>query len=215
MAFSCQDDDNMDEKKSRIVKDERDLIKEAFILKVQQGWSTNRIAKYMSVSPRTIQRWHQLYADKESRYWKGTRNKRERAPRYGKDIREKVLDMRRELPSRSASTIHRFLKAELGDNCPSVQSIRRYLREAGLVKERRYRDKNYITFEREFPNDLWQVDFKGWDLVGHMGKLHLLAFMDDCSRFVVGARWYMSDRAENVIHLLKRALESHGLPNEN
>lgn len=152
--------------------------------------------------------------DKESRYWKGTRGSKNRVCTYDDNVKEAVLSLRRELPSRSAVAIHRHLTAALGTKCPSLTTIRRLLREAGLTKETSGRDKDYIKFEREHPDDLWQVDFKGKDHVRHLGWLHLLAFLDDCSRFVVAARWYASEREEQVLHLLKEALERHGLPKQ-
>jgi len=191
-----------------------DRIELAFISKVQHGISTNNIAKQMGVSTRTVQRWLALRKNKDSRYWSGQSNTRVRKRTFGDAFKCRIVTLHEELPSRSATTIHRMLREESGDKTPSVQTIRRYLRESGLSRAKSYRDKNYLVFEREAANDLWQIDFKGWDLVGFLGKLHLLAILDDRSRFIIGARWFMTDRDDHVLQLLRSSFEKHGLPNQ-
>ena len=189
-----------------------DKVEGAFILRYQQGWTLKKIANHFHVTIRTVQRWLALYKDKNSRYWKGTRFTRRRKNIYDEPIRNRVEDLRREVPTRPGTTIHRMLKDEIGDKCPSIQTIRRILRERGLTRERKKRRKNYIKFEREKPNELWQIDFKGWSRIGNLGKLHLLAILDDHSRYIVAARWFKSAEENHVIRMLRDAFKEHGLP---
>jgi putative transposase len=203
----------MGNKHRRLKREGKDKIEEAFVLKCQNGWETGRIAKHLGVSSRTIQRWLVEYGNKESSFWTGKWKTRTREPTYGDDVRARVRELHDEVPTRSATTIHRLLSTTLHEGCPSLQTVRRMLRAQGLGREKVSRRKNYIKFERDFPNDLWQIDFKGWDVLGHLGKLHLLALMDDRSRYVVKARWFRSDRAHHVLRVLRDAFESCGLPN--
>lgn len=74
--------------------------------------------------------------------------------------------------------------------------------------------KGYIKFERSQPNDLWQVDIAGVQTVAHLGKLYLIAFLDDCSRFVTAARYFRDQKGKNIILLLQKALTAYGRPNQ-
>nr|MDO8115836.1 DDE-type integrase/transposase/recombinase [Candidatus Sigynarchaeota archaeon] len=196
------------------IPEDIDKIEEAFVLRHQQGWTMARIAKHFGASRKTILRWLALYTDKRSRYWMRTRFTRTRDRKYDDAVRNRIKELRQEVPTRPATTIHRLLQGELNVNSPSLQSVRRVLREEGLGRERTARRKNYIKFERSIPNDLWQIDFKGWNRIGHLGKLHLLAILDDMSRFVVAARWYVSSEEEHVLRILRTAFEQHGLPRQ-
>jgi transposase InsO family protein len=202
-------------KKSKTTKNaSEDRIAQAFILRIQRKWKMEMIATHFGVSRRTIQRWLNLYADEKSRYWNPARHCRKKKKRYGRKVRERVAELRMDVQERPASSIHRMLKNELKGNCPSVQTVRRILREAGLSRGKPRRKKNYIKYERDFPNELWQIDFKGWSFFKNLGKLHLLAILDDRSRFIVAARWYRSSEERHVIDLLRQAFLDHGLPNE-
>ena len=66
----------------------------------------------------------------------------------------------------------------------------------------------YIRWERENPNDLWQCD---WKYVKELNKW-LVAFIDDHSRFIVSARLYDNATAENTIECLLDGITRYGTP---
>jgi len=191
-----------------------DVIETAHVLRVQQGWSVGKIARHFSVDRRTVHRWLCLYSDPASRYWTGTRCKRARKAKHGENIEAAIKKFKEEVPERSAATIHELMEDQLGPACPSVETIRRRLRKMGYSKGKPRDRKGYMRYTREFPNELWQVDFKGWDEIEGLGKLHLLTIIDDHSRFVLAARWYRTNEEAHVIDLLRETFEKHGLPNE-
>ncbi len=191
-----------------------DPVETAFLLRYQQKWTVGAIAGHLAVNRKTIFRWLRLYADKSSRYWVGTRYKKARPRTYGAETRDLVKQLKDEAPARSAVAIHASMKQRLGETCPSPETIRRILRELGLSKGSPRDRRGYIKFERERPNELWQIDFKGEDHFGPLGKLSLIAILDDCSRFVVAARWCANQEEAHVIALLREAFEHYGLPNE-
>lgn len=71
-------------------------------------------------------------------------------------------------------------------------------------------------FETDYPNQLWQSDVMHGPYVrfdgGKKKKTYLLAFIDDHSRFIVHARFYLDERFETFRDGLKTAIEKHGLP---
>jgi hypothetical protein len=82
-----------------------DPIEAAFILYNQRHWTLSSIAGHLSVSKKTAERYIQLYKNKESRYWAGTRNKKEQPRTYGAETRDLVKHFKEEVPERSENTI--------------------------------------------------------------------------------------------------------------
>nr|MDO8114969.1 DDE-type integrase/transposase/recombinase [Candidatus Sigynarchaeota archaeon] len=200
-------------KKQPVVKDD-DPIEMAFTFRHQRKWTVEKIAAWFKVNNRTIYRWLRMHADKESRYWKKTRGKRNRMKMYNDDVRAAIRAFKEQVPERSAITVHRLLQQQPGIEHPSLETVRRVIRELGLSNHGTRDRKSYVKFAREQPNDLWQIDFKGEEYFGHLGKLHLLAIIDDCSRFILAARWCTNEDETNVITMLRDVIEKFGLPNE-
>lgn len=70
-------------------------------------------------------------------------------------------------------------------------------------------------FETDYPNQLWQSDVMHGPYVvaeGKKRKTYLLAFIDDHSRFILHAQFYLDERFVTFREGLKNAVEAHGLP---
>jgi putative transposase len=95
------------------------------------------------------------------------------------------------------ATVYRFLKAEGLIQQP-----------AGLPGDRR-------KFEAAYPNDLWQSDVMHGPRVlweGKQRKTYLIAFIDDMSRLVPYAEFYLHERLESFLEAFRKALRMRGLP---
>ena len=94
------------------------------------------------------------------------------------------------------------------------QSIYRLFRRHGLHRQRpAAQDRR--RFEAELPNDLWQADCMHGPRVVVAGKLRktfLFACLDDHSRLITGARFYLREDIDCFQDCLLRALETRGLP---
>lgn len=117
-------------------------------------------------------------------------------------------------PSRSYSTVRRFMKAR------------------GLVRKRRPRRKGrpgearaafrretreVRSYEAEYVGSLWHTDF-------HHGSLRVLTpsgrwegpialgILDDCSRLGCHLQWYLSEATEDFTHGLSQGIQKRGLP---
>ena len=71
-------------------------------------------------------------------------------------------------------------------------------------------------FEAELPNDLWQADIMHGPLIvdakGNKRKAFLFAIIDDHSRLIVNAGFYLNERLENFLDCFKKAAAMRGLP---
>ncbi len=128
-----------------------------------------------------------------------------------------LCNLRRELPEASVPTLLTAARARniLGlKQSVSVQSIYRMFQRHGLrrspvlpVDRRR--------FEAELSNDLWQSDCLHGPRVLEEGKLrksYLFGFIDDHSRLIPHAQFYLHETLESFQDCLIRALSTRGLP---
>ncbi len=69
-------------------------------------------------------------------------------------------------------------------------------------------------FERAKPNQLWQTDLFTFVLKREARRVHLVAFLDDHSRFIVGYGLHASASGALVREVLEAAIANHGAPQE-
>lgn len=114
----------------------------------------------------------------------------------------------------------------------SYATVVRYMKAHGLTKhkrrgprhspgaalaQQRFESRETRSFEVEYVNGLWHLDFhhasrKVLLRSGQWAHPILLGILDDCSRLVCHAQWYLAETAENLIHGLCQALQKRGLP---
>ena len=98
----------------------------------------------------------------------------------------------------------------------SPETVRQRLHAAELMTERPARKERNLTrprfFERATPNQMWQTDIFTFRLGGRYA--YLIAFMDDYSRFLVGADLFRSPTASAVIEVYRVAVGEFQPPKE-
>lgn len=95
----------------------------------------------------------------------------------------------------------------------SFQTIYRLFQRHGL--ENPEPRENHQAFEAELVNDLWQADCMHGPCVlagGKPYKAYLFAFLDDHSRLIPHAQFYLRENLENYIDAFLKALAKRGLP---
>lgn len=99
----------------------------------------------------------------------------------------------------------------------SPAAVARALHEAGYQLEERvtrpHPDK-VRRFERARANQLWQTDLFTFVLKRQNRRLHLVGFLDDHSRFLVGYGLHASASSALVLEVLRAAIVSYGPPDE-
>ena len=91
-----------------------------------------------------------------------------------------VCDLRQKHPAWGGRKIKRRL-LDLGHvGVPAASTITGILRRHGLIEPAESQAGGYTSFEAEAPNDLWQMDFKGWFDTG-TGRCDPFDVLDDHS----------------------------------
>lgn len=115
---------------------------------------------------------------------------------------------------------------------PSYVSILRYMKSHGLIKrprkgpvhspgaqmaEARYQAREVRSYESEYVNGLWHLDFHHGSLrvLGADGQWVyplLLGVLDDRSRLCCHLQWYLAEGAQELCHGLSQAFQKRDLP---
>ena len=172
----------------------------------------SEIALNVKKSTRTIYRWiHER--EKPSTICEHDQSIRcHSQKKYSQEVLNRIIELKKENLKRSARIIREFLIREETSLVPSETTIRRYLMNHGLGKIASESRQGYVVFEREKPNELWQIDIAGVQSVGHLGKIYLFALLDDCSRFIPAAFYASDQKGTHVIRLLQEGITTYGRP---
>jgi transposase InsO family protein len=94
-------------------------------------------------------------------------------------------------------------------------TVYRFLHKNDLMHPGQKNPADRRKFEAELPNDLWQADIMHGPLVQvneKKQKAYLIAIIDDHSRLIVYARFYLSEGIASYLDALENALARRGLP---
>lgn len=133
--------------------------------------------------------------------------------RTSAEVEARVLEVRAEEPTWGGRKIRRRLQ-DLGvREAPAVSTITAILRRHELIDPAESaKRKAFVRFERERPNELWQMDFKGHFALGNGRRCHPLTILDDHSRYCVELGACANEQAETVQDRLERVFRRYGLP---
>jgi len=92
-----------------------------------------------------------------------------------------------------------------------VATINRILKRKDLIHQKDSHRPAVKRFEREHPNQLWQMDFKG-DYPSGNGRCYPLSVLDDHSRYAIGLFALSGQDTKTVRDCLVKAFETCGVP---
>lgn len=92
-----------------------------------------------------------------------------------------------------------------------VPTINRILKRKNLIHRKDSHRPAVKRFERERPNQLWQMDFKG-DYPSDKGRCYPLSVLDDHSRYAIGLYALPGQDTKTVRDCLVKAFEICGVP---
>ncbi len=194
---------------------ETDVVRERVkfvVLAAQEAANLSRLCRQFGVSRSTGYRWLGRYLETGSFCDLTNRSRRPRSSpsRTAVWVEDAVSELRRKWGD-GARKLQLALKAR-GINL-SEPTINRIIRRRGLIRPEDSHCKATGRFQRERPNELWQVDFKGeYPVVG--GYCYPLSILDDHSRYIVGLYGLAGQTAELVDERFVETFERYGVPEE-
>lgn len=131
------------------------------------------------------------------------------------EMQQRIIDVRIKHPTWGAKKIKANLENNNTQNLPSIRTIATILKRCGYISlEESLKRKKLIRFEREFSNDLWQMDFKGNFQLQTKEVCYPLTILDDYSRFSLDIRSCPNERHDTVFQHLNKVFKNYGLPNQ-
>jgi transposase InsO family protein len=183
-------------------------------LHLEEGFTQELIGQELGVSTAAVYKWCKRYREQGEEGLKNHGSAESKA-KLSEAVRKKILELKKEEPARGIKRISQLLKRAFFLQA-SPPTVRKTLQAKGLMKEAPPKaPKNMVRprfFERATPNQMWQTDIFTFRLGGRYA--YVIAFMDDYSRFIVGADLFRSHTAENVLEVFRVAAGEYQPPKE-
>ena len=182
-------------------------------LHLEEGFPQELVAQEMGVSAAAIYKWTHNYRLHGEEALKPAVAP-SRNPKLAEAVRQKIFELKKEEPARGIKRISQILRRVFFLQA-SAETVRRTLKERGLVESPPKPRRNLVRprfFERATPNQMWQTDIFTFRLGGRYA--YLIGFMDDYSRYMVGADLFRSHTAENVLEVFRVAAAEYQPPKE-
>lgn len=173
--------------------------------------------KHVNVSLHSLERW--LYKYKKLGLPGITPKERAdvgRSRALSNDTIDRIHELRGQFPYITGKAIYiKLIESGLiNAKDTSLTTIHRYLRSNGL-KATTVNLQEVKAFEMEFANDCWQTDASSGPVIKINGKktqTFLIAFIDDASRHILHAQFYLSENAINMQDAFRKAIAKSGVP---
>ena len=191
-----------------------DLREEFVRLALSDEANRRELCRRFGISAQTGYKWLGRYAA-EGRDGLADRSRRPRTSpaRVAPAVEAAVLAVRAESNQAwGGRKIRRRLQDLDHAAVPSASTITEILRRHGALDPAQAAGHApWRRFERDRPNELWQMDFKG-HFATTAGRCHPLTVLDDHSRYALGLAACADERATTVRERLGAIFRRYGLP---
>ena len=181
---------------------------EYIVRQCKKGRRTSSIAEEMKISQRRVQQIWAMYRATG----KLPTLKRPGRPeiRPTKEQIDAVLTSHREMPAgvtRAAKYLH-----HKGMRI-SKKMVYKIMKENNMVipSTAKSRRRKWIRYERKYSNAMWHTDWHAMKDPRFQGD-HLITYLDDASRCVVGAMIFKEATSENAVAVLQNSIVEFGTP---
>ena len=179
----------------------------------REGNNMRELCRRFGVSPSTGYKWLRRFSDGGGAAMVDQPRRPHHSPqRTPLEVEQVVLAVRDAHPAWGARKLRAWLLARGHEHLPSPSTITAILQRQGRtdpVEGRKH--KTWQRFERQAPNQLWQMDFKGHFPLS-TGRCHPLTVLDDHSRFALGLEACPDETAKTVQQRLTTIFRCYGLP---
>ena len=175
-----------------------------------EGANVSALCRRFGISRQTGHVWLRRLRAGEA---PGDRSRRPHSSPWRTDagLEASILEIRDAHPAWGARKIARRLE-DIGVEPPCPSTVHTILARHGRIAPQPGAGAAPGRFEREAPNLLWQMDFKGRTQLVSGDWLHPLTIIDDHSRFAIALEACADERMLTVRGRLEHILRRYGLP---
>ena len=167
------------------------------------------MAKFQyEVSTRTLKRWVKKLDEKDWNMKDESRRPKQIYYKITPNIELEVIRLRKET-GWGQEKLYPYLK-HLGI---SEMTIKRIIKKHNLCRETKRRGKriNWIRWQREHPNSLWQIDHTDEQ---ELFNCYTLSVLDDASRYSLALVKLKKVTTAKVLEVLEELIKRHGKPKQ-
>jgi len=206
----------------RVLEDERRphmTVKQRLVVLdtwIRSGLAAKDFSALVGISTHTLYKWKRRFEEDGPAGLQDRGPGRRPGSRMPPETRRAIVMMKQAHPEWGQDRIHDVLVRTEGFGA-SPGAIGRVLEEEGYVVEdvpTKPHPPAVKRFERGKPNQLWQTDLFTFVLKRQNRRVHMVAFMDDHSRFIVGFGVHASSSGALVREVLEAAVANYGAPQE-
>jgi transposase InsO family protein len=194
-------------------RDTMSLRQEFVLLATHEGSNRRELCRRFGISPKTAYKWLARYAkDKAPGLEDRSRRPLCTPSRTPSELEAQVLALRQQHPAWGGRKISKRLKKLGYADAPAPSTVTSILHRHGLISEAASTQATaWQRFEHPQPNELWQIDFKGY-FPTPAGLCYPLTVLDDHSRFNLVLAACARTNTQSVQPLLTEAFRRYGLP---
>lgn len=189
-----------------------DQRREFVRLALEEGVNRRELCRRFGIHPDTGYKWLERWALGERELADHSCRPQTSPLRTQEATEARILAVRDLHPAWGARKIAHYLKRE-GLACPAVSTVHEILRRNGRIVPALGGAAAHQRFEKEAPNLLWQMDFKGWIKLDDNSRCHPLTILDDHSRYALGLEACANEQGLTVQRRLERVFHRYGMPN--
>ena len=185
-------------------------------LATQPGANVSQLCRRFGISRKTGNKWLSRYRQGgEGELLDRSRRPRSSPEKTAAAMEERVVEVRRVHSAWGGRKIRAYLCRRDVAEVPSASTITAILHRHGLIDEAQSAKHRALErFERPAPNDLWQMDFKGWFEISSGSRCHPLTVLDDHSRYSVGLQACGNEQGVTVQKELRGMFRRYGIPRQ-
>jgi transposase InsO family protein len=189
------------------------LRREFVSLASAPGANVRELCRRYGVSPTTGYKWIERGAEVGETYEDRSRRPLHSPKQTDVTMERKILEVRDAHPVWNPRKIRRVLQNR-GEHPPAASTIGQVLKRNGRISAAASEAAQpWQRFEHPAPNDLSQIDFKGFIETGQ-GRCYPLTMLDDHSRFSQILKACTNERTETVKAHLIDSFRRFGLPRQ-
>ncbi len=186
---------------------------EFIMLALQEGINFSELCRRFDISRKTGYKFLHRYIEEG---FKGVRDRSKRPNHSPKATETKIEQAILTLRDKHSAWGGRKLKRRLEDighiDIPSPSTITEILKRNNRISiDESEKRETWHRFEAERPNDLWQMDFKGY-FQARDGRCHPLTILDDHSRYSLCIGACRNERRTVVEQHLIDVFRKYGVP---
>lgn len=188
-----------------------DQRREFVHLALIEGVNRRELCRRFGISPETGYKWLQRFNEGDVGLANRSRRPLTSPQRSAWEAEAAVLALRDAHPAWGARKIAVCLMREKME-VPACSTVHAILVRHGRIAPLPGGPRATLRFEKEAPNLLWQMDFKGWVCMSNTQHLQPLTVLDDHSRFALCLAACANQTTQTVQTQLTPVFRHYGLP---